>query len=247
MSIREKLGASIHSTDLSMSPTEEHAIDRVAAMARVSELGGAVLRLKYGLDAGSYVPVRSALVRKAKKKAPRADPAIVDRLAARVLYEFVDDRCEHCHGRQWVQRGARRQQCRSCNGTGERVPRDADRAAALGLTVEIYLRHWHARLERMLAVLRSADSAAVSRLRFELEQRSVRATTTSRTPQSVSPLSPLDQNNMGVRQQGIARPEESESPHADSAAGFVVSAPRSPSSISDPVDAHASRVPPDDP
>lgn len=224
MSIREKLGSAIHSTDLSMSPTEERAIDRVAALARTSELGAAVLRVKYGLDASSASTVHSALVRRVKRKAPRTDPGILDRLAARVLLEFVDDRCEHCHGRQWVQRGARRQQCRACNGTGERRPRDIDRASALGLSVEVYVKHWASKLERMLAVLKGADSRAAHLLRVELERRSVRATsTTSRAPQSVPPLSPLDHNNMGVRHEGIARPEESESPQADPSGGFVVS------------------------
>lgn len=220
--IRELIGTAVRSSDLRMTPTEERAIDRVAALAGTNELGGALLRLKYGLDEGSYRQVRSAVARKVAKRAS-ADPGILDKLATRVLLEFVDDQCEHCHGRTWVQRGAARQQCRTCNGTGQRMARDIDRAQALGLAVDVYARHWSKRLERMLDVLRSADRQAAARLQVELERRTVAPPTKSQPPQSAATRSPLEPKNMGVRREGVARPQEceSESPQAE-AAGFCV-------------------------
>ena len=97
-----------------------------------------------------------------------------------------------------------------------------ERAAALGVSVEIYTKRWARHLEHMLDVLRSSDAMAAARLQTELERRMVRASTKSRPAQSSAPLPPVDHNNMGARQEGLARPEESESPHAP-AAGFVVS------------------------
>lgn len=219
--IRELIGTAVRSSDLRMTPTEERAIDRVAALAGTNELGGALLRLKYGLDEGSYRQVRSAVARKVAKRAS-ADPGILDKLATRVLLEWLDDQCPHCHGRTWMRRGARRMPCRPCGGTGKRVPREIDRAAALGVSVEIYTKRWARHLEHMLDVLRSSDAMAAARLQTELERRMVRASTKSRPAQSSAPLPPVDHKNMGARQEGLARPEESESPQRVHA-GFVVS------------------------
>lgn len=218
--IRELIGTAVRSSDLRMTPTEERAIDRVAALASTSSLGASILRLRYGHDAHAYRPVRTAVVRRITRKV-EADPKIVDRLAARVLLELVDDQCEHCHGRTWVQRGSARQPCRTCSATGKRIPRDIDRAQALGLPVEVYLRHWARRLERMLDTLRGADARAARRLQIDLERRMVSPPTKSQPAQSSAPRSPLEPKNMGVRQEGIARPQESESPQAK-AAGFCV-------------------------
>ena len=236
--IRELIGTSVRSSDLRMTATEERAVDRVAALASASPLGSSLLRLKYGHDAHAYRPVRVAVVRKLARRgrlpehvyseapfvAPEpapSDPVILDRLAARVLLEFVDDQCEHCHGRTWVQRGAARQQCRTCNGTGQRMARDIDRAQALGLAVDVYARHWSKRLERMLDVLRSADRQAAARLQVELERRIVAPPTKSQPSQSAATRSPVEEKNMGARQTGLVRPEKSESPQP-MPAGFVV-------------------------
>ena len=218
--IRELIGTSVRSSDLRMTATEERAVDRVAALASASPLGSSLLRLKYGHDAHAYRPVRVAVVRKLARRVP-SDPSILDRLAARVLLEFVDDQCEHCHGRTWVQRGAARQQCRTCNGTGQRMARDIDRAQALGLAVDVYARHWSKRLERMLDVLRSADRQAAARLQVELERRIVAPPTKSQPSQSAATRSPVEEKNMGARQTGLVRPEKSESPQP-MPAGFVV-------------------------
>lgn len=218
--IRELIGTSVRSSDLRMTATEERAVDRVAALASASPLGSSLLRLKYGHDAHAYRPVRVAVVRKLARRVP-SDPSILDRLAARVLLEFVDDQCEHCHGRTWVQRGAARQQCRTCNGTGQRMARDIDRAQALGLAVDVYARHWSKRFERMLDVLRSADRQAAARLQVALERRIVAPPTKSQPSQSAATRSPVEEKNMGARQTGLVRPEKSESPQP-MPAGFVV-------------------------
>jgi hypothetical protein len=218
--IRELIGVSVRASDLRMSATEERAIDRVAALASTSSLGASILRLRYGHDAHAYRPVRTAVVRRITRKV-EADPKIVDRLAARVLLELVDDQCEHCHGRTWVQRGSARQPCRTCSATGKRIPRDIDRAQALGLPVEVYLRHWARRLERMLDTLRGADARAARRLQIDLERRMVSPPTKSQPAQSSAPRSPLEPKNMGVRHEGIARPQESKSSQVE-AAGFCV-------------------------
>ena len=218
--IRELIGTSVRSSDLRMTATEERAVDRVAALASASPLGSSLLRLKYGHDSHAYRPVRVAVVRKLARRVP-SDPAVLDRLAARVLLEFVDDQCEHCHGRTWVQRGAARQQCRTCNGTGQRMARDIDRAQALGLAVDVYARHWSKRFERMLDVLRSADRQAAARLQVELERRIVAPPTKSQPSQSAATRSPVEEKNMGARQTGLVRPEKSESPQP-MPAGFVV-------------------------
>lgn len=221
--IRQHIAGALHATDLRMSPIEERAIDRIAALASVGNLGSAVLRLRYGHDASAYRQLRPVLVAKAKRRANTpGDEAILDRLAHRVLQEWLDDQCEHCNGRTWIQRGARRQPCRTCSATGHRIARDIDRAHALGISVEVYTKHWAARIERMLAVLRSADAQASTRLQIELERRKLRAPTKSQPAQSSAPHPPLEQKNMGAWHEGQARPQESQSPQAI-AAGFVVS------------------------
>ena len=221
--IRQHIAGALHATDLTMSPIEERAIDRIAALSQVGHLGSAVLRLRYGHDADAYRQLRPALVAKARRRVSTGGTdAILDRLAHRVLQEWLDDQCQHCNGRTWVQRGARRQPCRTCSATGHRIARDIDRAQALGVSVDIYTRTWARHIERLLAVLRSTDAQAVARLQFELERRKLRAPTKSQPAQSSATHPPLHQKNMGAWHEGQARPQESQSPQA-SAAGFVVS------------------------
>lgn len=221
--IRQHIAGALHANDLTMSPIEERAIDRIAALSQVGTLGSAVLRLRYGHDADAYRRLRPVIAKKARRQTntPEND-ALLDRLAHLVLREWLDDRCQHCHGRTWVQRGARRQACRPCGATGGRVVRDIDRALALQLPVDVYAKHWAKRVDRMLDVLRSADARAVARLQTELEKRTVRANITSQPSQSAATPSPHKTKNMGDWLDGVARPEDSESP-LPPAAGFVVS------------------------
>lgn len=214
-SVREHLARALTSRDLGPAPARETHAERIGALAATSTLGSAVMRVRYSHDPAALRRLAPLLEAKASRRARSNDPTgILGRLAARALAEWLDDRCEHCHGRTWVQRAARRTPCRACSATGARVPRDADRAAALGLPPEVYAKHWAKRLDALLAVLRGADADAAARLRSQLERCTVRAQypTTSPPSQSTAPRPPLDQNNMGARHEGQARPHDSQSP-----------------------------------
>lgn len=211
-SVRELIGPAVRATDLRPGHGER-AIDHIGALASAPEFGAMLLRLRYGLDSRAYTPAKARLL--ARSTRLRAEHmGIHARLCARVLDEWLVDVCERCHGRTFVQRGHARGPCRQCSGTGRRVPRDADRAAALGLPLDIYLKRWARRLERLLAYAQAAEGEGARRLQIELERFTVRAQqpTISRPPQSVAtrPVDVRVRETTPERLDAPARPGETE-------------------------------------
>ena len=230
MNIREQMGSAIGSSDLSSSPIEERAVDRIGALAFSRTLGARLHRLKYGHDRSSWEPALRELVLMVRARACARSSRVqsevepfIERLVTRALQEWVGDVCERCHGRGWVHKamhGARRQ-CRSCAGTGRLRPMATDRALTIGIEVERYGRHWDAWVDSIIRALDQADASTTGVLRLQLERSSVRSTQQASPAQSPATRPTLDNENMVARLDGAARPEFSESP--PTSAGFVVS------------------------
>lgn len=233
MNIREQMGSAIGASDLSSSPIEERAVDRIGALAFSRTLGARLHRLKYGHDRSSWEPALRELVLMVRSRAlcraglhrSEFEP-FIERLVARALREWVGDVCERCHGRGWVHKamhGARRQ-CRSCAGTGRLRPMATDRALAIGIPVERYGKHWDAWVDSIIRMLDQADASTTGVLHSQLERSSVRSTQQASPAQSPATRPTLDENNMVARLDGVARPQFPESPpDRPTMAGFVVS------------------------
>lgn len=230
MNIREQMGSAIGASDLSSSPIEERAVDRIGALAFSKSLGARLHRLKYGHDRSAWEPALRELVLLVRARAcarsariqSEVEP-VIERLVIRALQEWVGDVCDRCHGRGWVHKamhGARRQ-CRSCAGTGRLRPLATDRALAIGIPVERYGKHWDAWVDSILRALEQADALTTGVLHSQLERSSVRSTQQASPAQSPATRPTLDNQNMVARLDGAARPQYTESPPTP--AGFVVS------------------------
>lgn len=130
-----------------------------------------------------------------RKEAADGGGDIMDRVARLVVCEWVDDRCRTCLGRGTIggrlqaadrsmsckaclvgkrarvvsaMKLARLAVCSGCGGDGKRRATDAERAAALGLPLDTYRRHWARVLEELLAVLDRVDVEVGYRVGREL-------------------------------------------------------------------------------
>lgn len=77
-------------------------------------------------------------------------------------------RCGHCLGRGVVQvkkQVSRTHVCTTCAGTGLAPVDEAARALALGVSLDVYMRHWAAYFHGMLAVLDRIDGSAADVVR----------------------------------------------------------------------------------
>lgn len=103
----------------------------------------------------------------ASKEAPAS---LLERLAFRVIFEWVNDRCTVCHGRGSLGRIGHVRACGHCRGSC-REPADAvARARDLGVTLEVYRKAWEWRIARLLAELEALDEAVRSTVRGELKE-----------------------------------------------------------------------------
>lgn len=163
---------------------------KLGALGKADALGAALWRLKYKGDA--RVARRVILLMAAKldedhrwtrtvvghrgrsgqrsREAVQEMPAapFLQRLAYRVVFEWVNDRCTTCHGRGSVGTLGTMTLCPACNGGGKQRPQHVARAMDLGVTREQYQRHWEGVIERLLSQLAQIDEDVKHVLKSEI-------------------------------------------------------------------------------
>lgn len=115
-------------------------------------------------------------------------PELLYPFSARVIFEWLVDRCGYCGGTgvQELTRGnqvrrtrrfgdprIRHVRCHACAGTCRPTPVPADRADALHIALDEYRRHWPQRFDVALAWLAGIARRLNRPLRYELERRRV--------------------------------------------------------------------------
>lgn len=86
-----------------------------------------------------------------------AAPDLIDRLAFRVLMEWVNDRCTTCHGRGTVGQMGSLSLCPSCNGSSKQPPQHSTRARDLGVSRSQYHTRWEWVIEALLGQMAQVD------------------------------------------------------------------------------------------
>jgi hypothetical protein len=143
--------------------------DHVAALAFSDRLGAVLLRLKYANDASSYQPALQLVVKRMRRRQAEGR-ALLERIAARALHEYLDELCGRCSGRGMVYAAEQPVHvCPYCEGTGRKRHRDADRARALGVPLERYPK-LASRLQRALSTIYDADAYAARDIAAQLSR-----------------------------------------------------------------------------
>lgn len=147
---------------------------------RTKTLGVLLWRIKYGGEVGpdAFLTVAHLLVdefRRVQKHPIGPAYAAVMQCA---LTEWLHDRCEPCHGTG--QTGRTRKQtgrnhptlytCASCGGTGAYEPGDQQRAQALHMDIETFMKKWSRRYEGVLARLQRIDRRTGSTIDRQLRR-----------------------------------------------------------------------------
>lgn len=159
----------------------------LGALGMADELGAALWRLKWKGDprvarrcvtlmasrlgaSGRFqrrgVDRRPGQSHGASKPAPAAQ---LERLAFRVIFEWVNDRCTVCHGRGTVGQIGHVRPCGHCRGSCREPVDSVARARDLGVSLELYRKTWEWRMGRLLAELEALDEAVRSTVRGELQ------------------------------------------------------------------------------
>lgn len=144
--------------------------DVIAAMAFSDRLGCVLWRLKYANDAASYQPALQLIVRRMRRNKAEGR-GLLERLAARALFEYLDENCHACGGRKMVYAaGQVVHVCHECHGTGRKYHQDHERARALGVPVDRYAK-LAPRLARAADVITNADVFAARDISRQLSSR----------------------------------------------------------------------------
>lgn len=160
----------------------------LGALGMADPLGAALWRLKYKGDArlarrcvvllADKLEADGRWVRSSRSRGPGArgtekrvgrDATLLQRLAFRVISEWVSDQCTECHGRGTVGALGHVRTCPGCKGTRREPAQHLVRARDLGVTMEVYRAHWEWRIGKLLVELESLDEAVRSTLRAELK------------------------------------------------------------------------------
>lgn len=162
---------------------------KLAALGKADALGAMLWRLKYKGDAKvtrRCIVLLASQLREdhrwqrtvrgrgrtrgaaVKQEAVHAD--MIDRLAFRVLMEWVNDRCTTCHGRGSLGSIGSVLLCTSCDGSGRQPAKilDPARAMDLGVSRSQYLMRWQWVIEALLAQLGQVDEDVRCVLKHEI-------------------------------------------------------------------------------
>lgn len=149
--MREKLSSAMTSSNLQQSEFD-CAIDKIHALG-IASIGGSVgsdfIHFADGLQPKSYNQLIAGLVKSASKKF-KCEKAMMAKLCRIVIHEHVFRFCFDCGGSKEIREEERIiAQCPTCAGTGLHSHKDSDRASALGLTAEDFLKGWNNRLKNV--------------------------------------------------------------------------------------------------
>lgn len=160
----------------------------LGALGMADPLGAALWRLKYKGDArlarrcvlllADKLEADGRWARSSRSRGPGArgtekrsgrDATLLQRLAFRVIAEWVSDQCTECHGRGTIGALGHVRACPRCKGSCREPAQHVVRARDLGVSMDVYRAHWEWRIGKLLAELESLDEAVRSTLRAELK------------------------------------------------------------------------------
>ena len=177
--LRQLVAAALHSSDLGDDPTRETPLDRILAMAHADRLGGLLWRLRLANDAAAFAPATLIVSRRLRRGTDRRSRAeIFDRVAARAVQEWLDDLCRVCLGRGKLvakDTPVATHVCVRCSGTGRRRHSDAERARAIGLSMDA-ARKWTPKFALAHEIIADADAGAGLEVAAQLGRISGRRT-----------------------------------------------------------------------
>lgn len=158
----------------------------LGALGMADELGAALWRLKYKgdprvakrcvalmaarLDAANAVGRRPGRLRRPQAAEGRSEAIVgMERLAFRVIYEWVNDRCTVCHGRGTTGALGHVRACGHCKGSCREPLNHVARARDLGVNMVVYHQAWEWRLGRLLMELDALDEVVRGTVRAEIK------------------------------------------------------------------------------
>lgn len=177
------LGAAAHNRYFDDAKQHTQARLTAAGTAEINpakRLASLLQRAKAGVD---HAAIRPAIIlfahelnhqRDCQQWRIRNGAAMVLRFAERVVLEWLRDRCAQCGGAGRVpvgkigQRNTLTQCCGLCGGSGAARISHPARAQAIGVTHQIYDRHWTERFIRAHALLLKIESSNISAIHAQL-------------------------------------------------------------------------------
>jgi hypothetical protein len=186
--IREVIGSAMNATNLGIDVTEKSLrdVDLIAAFGLAAcgtlkrRLSEVLWRIRWGRDprarreAGklfSAALLHSSFVR--RKWNIRKPSALLDRMALSAVIEWEHDKCPQCGGAGSVPRSKGRDlrvHCGVCRGMGRRRASHTDRALMLGVSMNIYEKHWQRHYDQALALLDQIEAEIVVPLQKKLRR-----------------------------------------------------------------------------
>jgi len=170
MSMRQALGVALLSRDLDHHE-HECAIDRVGALAHGSRLGRLLYHWKHA-DQPDTLKVQQELLRRARRRfgiSPyHVDHPVLISACTQAMTEYYSPQCRQCSGAGELVTQRLRILCNTCGGSGLRRVADAERIAALGITVASYRNTWEPRIAELLLMLDAKDAGAAAEARRQL-------------------------------------------------------------------------------
>lgn len=168
---------------------------KLGALGMADALGAALWRLKYKGDKGVarralalmaerlrtegrwqrivHGRARVRRVRGANCGAVEHSADLVDRLVARVLAEWINDRCATCRGRGSLGRVGAVLVCTTCRGSGRELMPHAARWRDLGVTREQYYARWQEIIDSLLCQLAVIDEEVHMTLKSQIQMTPV--------------------------------------------------------------------------
>jgi hypothetical protein len=150
----EMIAKAVHSKNLQQKETH-CALDVIGAIgiaAMHNPIGVDAARFIDGLQAKAHKDLTYGLAREAGKKI-KCDKQILLRVCKQVIHETSFKFCKKCLGAKEMMAGELKVICKTCEGTGLHRHSDRERAKAIGLSEEIFLKHWATRLNQVQSIL----------------------------------------------------------------------------------------------
>ena len=144
--MREKLATALNTSDLKQQE-QDCALDKVHALGVASisvSIGAEAIHFIDALQPKSYNQLIYALSNalKAQVSFRNINRAMTHKICKLVVFEATFVHCHGCNGAKEIKNDKKLFICPTCNGSGLHRHNDRERAKALELTEEAYLKGW---------------------------------------------------------------------------------------------------------
>ena len=155
MRLQEAMASTIARGDLCHNVLIETGADRMGALGRSDALGAALWRVTDDMDVRALIQSAVLLARRVRRG--RENMAMVQRMCAIVVREWLDDKCQKCGGRGYLVAEAQvTHTCTLCRGEGVRRHSDAERCRAMAVDRKAYAQ-WEPRFAAAHTALADAN------------------------------------------------------------------------------------------